>query len=277
MSRNISLIIGDKLVERAMPCPDEYVLPGVKWGDPWRLFTPAYWLAQAWMAEADVKPSTRYRALRGVVEELVFCLLGGYGITAEMATAAYERCWEAGLIEARETRQAAWAYTLGTPMEVGGRHARYRYPNQKSEYLASAMELVLQEPLRVDNGLELRDQLLRMPGVGYKTASWVARNVLDCDEVAILDIHIIRAGRLCGLYNGSDRVEKDYRKMESTFLSFCRELGLRPAVLDCIIWDGMREAGNIPIHALDQTLMALTNRRKSARRESTLRQCRLDI
>ncbi|MHC1699846.1 MAG: hypothetical protein AB9900_02560 [Humidesulfovibrio sp.] len=265
MSRIVSIVIAEKLVERAMPHPDEQLLPSVKWGDPWCLFTPAYWLAQAWMAELDTKPSTRYRARDGVVEELVFCLLGGYGITAEMATAAYDRCRKANLIEARETRQEAWASALSSPLTVGGRSARYRYPNQKSGYLASAMGSILRDPLCMDSGLGLRDQLLRLPGVGYKTASWVARNVLDCDDVAILDIHIIRAGRLCGLFASSDRVEKDYRSMEAKFLSFCQAIGLRPAALDCVIWDGMREAGNLPIRALEQTWTDLANSKKNSR------------
>ncbi|MDZ3993341.1 hypothetical protein PspTeo4_24872 [Pseudomonas sp. Teo4] len=44
------------------------------------------------------------------------------------------------------------------------------------------------------SGRALRDWLLELPGIGYKTASWVARNWLDADDVAILDIHILRAG-----------------------------------------------------------------------------------
>jgi len=277
MNRMVSLVIGEKLVERAMPCPEEQILPGMKWGDPWHLFTPAYWLAQAWMAELDTKPSSCYRARDGVVEELVFCLLGGYGITAEMATAAYERCGGAGLVAARETRQEAWVSVLSAPLVVGGRHLRYRYPNQKSKYLASAMRIVRQEPLRLDSGLGLRDQLLGMPGVGYKTASWVARNVLDCDDVAILDIHIIRAGKLCGLFKDSDRVEKDYCGMEARFLLFCQAMSLRPAVLDCLIWDGMRDAGQLPIRALGRLRIPQANRKKSASGEPTPQQCRLEV
>lgn len=277
MSRLVNIVIGEKLVERTMPLADEYLLPGIKWGDPWCVFTPAYWLALAWMAELDAKPLSRYRARDGVVEELVFCLLGGYGITAEMATAAYDQCTNAGLIENRETRLEAWVSVLSAPLVMGGRNVRYRYPNQKSEYLASVMETVRRESLCMDSGLELRDQLLGMSGVGYKTASWVARNVLDCDDVAILDIHIIRAGKLCGLFKDCDRVEKDYRGMEARFLSFCHAIGLRPAALDCVIWDGMREAGNLPIRALDQTWATLTNRKKIKRGEVVSRQYRLGI
>lgn len=277
MSRMVSIIINEKLVERPMPCPEEQVLPGMKWGNPWCLFTPAYWLAQAWMMGLDTEPSSRYHARDGVVEELVFCLLGGYGITAEMATAAYSMCRESGLIESRETHPKAWVDILSAPLAVGGRHVRYRYPNQKAKYLASAMEIVRKKPLHLDSGLILRDQLLRIPGVGYKTASWVARNVLDCDDVAILDIHIVRAGKLCGLFTDKDRVEKNYRDMESRFLSFCGVLGIRPAALDCIIWDGMREAGTLPLRALDQKSPTLPNQKKTGKQRSVSRQFRLEM
>ncbi|MCM0754812.1 8-oxoguanine DNA glycosylase [Desulfovibrio aminophilus] len=268
MSRVIGIVINEQIVKRIMPCSEEQVLPGIEWGDPWRLFTPAYWLVQAWMAGLDTKPLTKHRACNGVVDELVFCLLGGYGITAEMAMAAYEQCRRAGIIEARETRQEVWADTLNTPLTIDGRYIRYRYPNQKAKYIALAMRIVHNEPLHLESGLMLRDQLLHIPGVGYKTASWVARNVLDCDDVAILDIHIIRAGNLCGLFTKNDRVEKDYRSMECRFLSFCQALGMRPAVLDCVIWDGMREAGNLPIRALNQKCSTLASKKKSGRERS---------
>ncbi|KRA16812.1 hypothetical protein ASD69_08635 [Lysobacter sp. Root604] len=214
------------------------------------VFTPAYWLSQAWMLQMETTGSSSYRAREGLVDELVFCLLGGFGITAELATAAFEACEQTGLIGRREPNPEVWAKTLLEPLEVGGRQVRYRYPNQKAKFLAGAMERIGQLHLEDTHGRAARDQLMQLPGVGYKTASWVVRNVFDSDEVAILDIHLIRAGLLCGLFTRQDRVEKDYLSMEARFLSFSAALGLRPAALDCLIWDGMREAGDLPLQLL---------------------------
>lgn len=251
MSRVVSLLIGERLVEREMHDAGSEVIPGVMWGDPWTPFTPSYWLAQAWMSEIDLKPSRKYSAKHDIIGELGFCLLGGFGITAELATAAYERCWQAGLFSRLETKPEVWRAELSAPLQVGDRMIRYRYPNQKSRFLAAAMEYVRSNELRTDSGLALREQLLNIKGVGYKIASWVARNVLDSDEIAILDIHLIRAGRLCGLFPPEQRVERHYKEMESRFLLFCEKLHIRPAELDLLIWEDMRAAGGLPLQLLD--------------------------
>ncbi len=233
-----------------MPEPDCEVLRGVLWGEPWNLYTPAYWLLQAWIEGLDLHQESRYRAKRGVTEELGFCLLGGFGITAELATAAFERCNEAGLFRRKERNEGAWAQALSEPLLLQGRSVRYRYPNQKARFLASAMQYLQEHSLNCESGPALREQLLTLKGVGYKTASWVTRNVLGSDDVAILDIHLIRAGRLCGLFTESQTVEKHYLEMEHRFLEFSKQLFLRASALDCLIWDHMRAAGSLPLEIL---------------------------
>ena len=42
--------------------------------------------------------------------------------------------------------------------------------------------------------LSLREFLLQLHGIGYKTASWIVRNFTGSDDVAIVDIHLRRAG-----------------------------------------------------------------------------------
>jgi hypothetical protein len=95
-------------------------------------------------------------------------------------------------------------------MNVNGKFIRYRYPRAKAKYLASAMTYLREKSIDVSSGRAMRDSLLPIPGVGPKTAGWVARNYLDADDVAILDIHLIRAGLLCDLFNPNQRIERDY-------------------------------------------------------------------
>lgn len=249
MMRKVTLLVDAVCTERYLPAAWDEVLPGVPWGEPWDVFTPAYWLTQAWMTKLG-EVGTSYRARESVVEELVFCLLGGFGITAELATAAFEACEAEGLIAAREPEAEAWSRVLHQPLCLGDRQVRYRYPNQKAKFLASAMRSVGKLSIDGEDHRAMRDALMNLAGVGYKTASWVVRNVFDSDEVAILDIHLIRAGRLCGIYTPADRVEKHYREMEDRFLQFALALNIRPAALDCLIWDQMREAGSLPLRLL---------------------------
>ncbi len=249
--RTIYVPVNGQAVEVMIPAPELEVVPGVKWGDPWTLFTPAYWLTQAYMSERYREPFADVELSQRIISELGFCILGGFGITAELGTAAYERCLQAGLFQRLEIEETMWADELKRPLLVSNREVKYRYPNQKAKFLASAMSFLRENSLRTESGLELREQLRQIKGVGFKIASWVARNVLDCDDVAILDIHLLRAGRICGLFSSEHRVERDYLEMESLFLEFSRAMAVRPSRLDLLIWEEMREAGTLPQRILE--------------------------
>jgi thermostable 8-oxoguanine DNA glycosylase len=84
-------------------------------------------------------------------------------------------------------------------------------------------------------------------GIGPKTASWITRNWLGCDQVAILDIHIIRAGLLIGLFKVDQKVERDYEAMEARFLAFAKALDVRPSLLDAVMWRSMRKLGRTSV------------------------------
>jgi hypothetical protein len=81
---------------------------------------------------------------------------------------------------------------------------------------------------------------MSLPGIGPKTASWIARNWLDADDVAILDIHIMRVGQVIGLFPLEQTVERHYMALEERFLRFAELLDVRASELDAIIWrDGV--------------------------------------
>lgn len=251
MSQTLHYWVGDAEIRREMPDADIEVIPGVRWGEPCTLFTPAYWLSQFWMGGLDQASQSPYQAHGTLSEEIVFCMLGGYGITAELATAAFEVCRDARLISHFEASADVWMAQLQRPLMVNGKQQKYRYPKQKARYIADAMAHLQKNSLSGFDGRELRDELLKIKGVGPKTAGWVTRNYLDTDEVAILDIHLIRAGQLCGVFTPNQRVERDYFEMEVRFIDFCNALTARPAVLDCLIWGQMRAYGRLVLDALD--------------------------
>ena len=51
----------------------------------------------------------------------------------------------------------------------------------------------------------LRDWLLAIPGIGPKTASWIVRNRTGSSAVAIIDVHILRAGTSAGSVQATAR------------------------------------------------------------------------
>ena len=191
-----------------------------------------------------------YHAHGTLAEEIAFCLLSGHGITAEMARAAFVACQDAGLMDTLSMNALEWAEVLGSPMQIGERKLSYRYPNQKAKFLGDAMRHIQEDRLDMTDGRSLRDSLMEIKGVGPKTAGFIARNFLDTDDVAILDIHIVRAGVLCDLFQPEQKVEKQYFSMESQYIDFCQSMNVRPAVLDCLIWDQMRTFGRFALDAI---------------------------
>ena len=95
--------------------------------------------------------------------------------------------------------------------------------------------------------LALRSALRSLDGVGPKTASWVVRNLLGSDDVAILDVHIIRVCQFIGLFPIRINLSRDYPILEELFLSFARKAGVRPSLLDAVMW---AEARTVPAHRL---------------------------
>jgi N-glycosylase/DNA lyase len=249
MGQVIYGLFRERVRHLSLPAPHTHVRPGLPWGDAAAPFTPAFWAAQVWLA--DLGKSPRYRVGDSLIEEVAVCLLGGFGFRSEVGLAAFRALRTEGLL-APGTAPGTIERALRAPIQVGGRRVRYRFPAQKARYLGGFLRRIDGEPPPAEStdGLALRDWLLSFDGIGLKTASWVARNWLGSDDVAIVDIHIYRAGLLAGFFEPGLTVVRDYRHLEECFVEFAHAIHVRPSELDAVMWDQMRAFQDIPIKLL---------------------------
>lgn len=233
----MTTIVDGKVHRLKLPSPGEPLARGGHWGRFDDLFTPAFWRGQAWQHQL-LGGYEDNRLGHSLSEELAACLLGGFGMPASMGLAAFARLRERGLIfagVAEERLQEA----LTEPLRIDGRARRYRFPRQKAHLLAAALRGL--DALDASIGdRELRDDLTYLSGIGPKTASWIVRNIRGSDAVAILDVHIVRAGRLAGIFPLELTPERHYDRLEARFLVFASDIGVRASVLDALMWDYMR-------------------------------------
>lgn len=243
-TQQVFALRGEEILSCDLPAAHARLLrSGIRWGAAEVPMTPAYWAAQCWMWELE-EPN-HFRLGRSLAEEVLACILGGHGIPAEVGLAAYRRVRPV-LHEdrAKMADEAALRQLLGSPLEVGHRTVRYRFANQKASYIAGAFR----ELEAIDESLpdrELRDRLTELRGFGPKTASWIVRNWRASDEVAILDIHILRAGQQLGIFKEEWRVERHYRLLEGAYLDFATDLGVRASILDSVMWMTVRQLPRI--------------------------------
>lgn len=250
--QKISTVLGGEVRELCLPDPNEKVMPGVLWGAFDQFFTPAYWASQLWMLSDDPSALT-YKLGKTLKEETAACLLGGHGITAEMCLAAYDALRERGLLCQAIVSQEEIAAILKEKLSFGNRFFRYRFPNRKAEFLASALNTLSHETPPIQDHKSFRNWFLQFSGVGLKTASWITRNWLNSTSVAILDIHVVRCGRLCGLFRRDHNPARHYYEMEDLFLDFARRVQADAAKLDVLMWQQMRSAGSICLPMLATT------------------------
>ncbi len=229
---------------------DDEVLPGVIYGVADELLSPAYWALRCKTIEEQKRDFVnRYGSLE---EEVGFCLLGGYGVTVEVATAFFVRLKNIGVfnpnicIEEPEILNA-----LLEPLPIKGRLQRYRFPKQRSKRLSNAMEFLATTPLDLQDAITFRDDLQKISGIGPKTASWITRNWLNSDDVAIIDIHILRAGWAINLFDKKIRLPRDYFSLEKKFLKLAEAIDVRASILDAVIWSDMRTFGSRLLRRLD--------------------------
>jgi len=95
------------------------------------------------------------------------------------------------------------------------------------------------------DAIELRNSFDDVARHRPKTASWTVRNWTNSDEVAILDIHIVRAGVLMNLYDRGETVEKHYLEMEKKFITLAKRMAIPTSDLDALIWSMMRTTPRI--------------------------------
>lgn len=252
--QNGVVFVDAKLYSRDFPDAMSEVLPGVRWGLIEAFPTPAYWAYQVWANDQEPEP-LNYKLGATLAEEIGACLLGGHGIPANVGLAAFAHLKKLGAFEGEVPSEALLQEWLTNPLKIGSRSVRYRFVKQKARYLHSALAALASEGVPPHSGRALRDWLLELPGIGYKTASWIARNWLDADDVAILDIHILRAGALAGFFSPGLTVERHYLQLEAEFLALSKAIEVQPSKLDALMWYQMMSAPTVVRSLLNQAVL----------------------
>ena len=188
-----------------------------------------------------------------IEDELLFCLLGGFGITYEHGRSACNAIRQLKPFSGEwndenlfETITAALMRPQFEPRCMDGSLRRYRFPRQKASVIVKARQWVQSQEQLEEHVVQLgsakarRRFLCECPGVGFKTASWLLRNLGLGDELAIIDIHVLRA--LVGAKRVPDEIQmpRDYELAEEAFLEWCGELGAPSAAFDLFVWHWQR-------------------------------------
>lgn len=240
MTQSLYLRREDQISEVHYPDADAWVMPGVRWGRVERLLTPAFWAYQCAIHQ-DASGPHRFRTGKTLREEFAMCMLAGYGVRAEVGMEAAERLRVEGMLDAGATpTEAEICELLQQPLLIGDRPVRYRFYRTKSKYLAAGLQALKASPPPEDDAMAFRAWFHRLPGIGPKTASFLTRNWLGSDDVAILDIHVVRACQIAGVFPRTIDLTKNYAQLEQRFLDFAKGLGVRASWLDAIMWDDMR-------------------------------------
>ena len=232
-----------------IPGINQELMPGVNWGCFSKLYTPAYWKIQYLLHNQYDEYRIKYRLGENILEEVVACLLGGFGLKSETGLAAFYRLRKKQQIRVGVEYNSIKT-SLSEPFLIGEKSIHYRFHNQKSKYITNFLNRKDLDKIPLNNDLALRSWLMTIDGIGPKTASWITRNFLDSENVAIIDIHIFRAGLLSGLFSHKLDIQKDYFKIEQIFIQFCRALKVQPSKMDALMWLQMKESNRTALKAI---------------------------
>lgn len=185
-------------------------------------------------------------------DELMFCLLGGFGVSYELNRSVYHRIrivapfdgsWTDGALQERLIEELSKQQF--EPAKSDGQPRRYRYPLRKADLLVRARRWLLAHDdlfIRLEaleSERERRCVLCQCPGIGPKTSSWILRNSGLATSLAILDVHVMRVLEAVGRLSDA-RLPRDYERAEDAFLMWCEELDAFPPAFDLFLWEWAR-------------------------------------
>jgi N-glycosylase/DNA lyase len=230
-----------------------------RWGHSHELGSSAYWIDQARRA-----PTSKFNLGETLAEEVIACVVGGYGMPARVGIAGFRALKTANLVRTAPPPSATEVErVLRQPLNLGdGRMVRYRFPTQRAVRVANCLGVLASTPAP-ENPMDLRAWLLRLPGIGPKTASWIVRNHCASSDVAIIDIHVQRAGIAAGFFSSGWLLPRDYALFEAAFLEVARVGRVPAAALDACIWQQLQWLG--------QASALILSRPFDARRRRTMR------
>ena len=211
----------------------------------------------AWRVVGDLYCQAAYPCevveLQAIEDELLFCLLGGFGITFEHGRSAsatirplrpFASDWKDEQLF--ETILRALTQPQFEPRRRDGSLRRFRFPKQKASVILKARQWVRsQDPLdecflQLGNAKDRRSFLNECPGMGFKSASWLLRNLGLGSDLAIIDVHVLRALLNAKRIPDTVRIPRDYEMAEEAFLAWCDELDAPSAAFDLFVWQWQR-------------------------------------
>ena len=166
----------------------------------------------------------------------MFCLLGGSGIRAETARSARQIVLDL-LAENPEATAEAIAERLREPLPGG--LGRYRFPEQRSKYIAASLARLRSEP-PPEEPLELNTYLKGQHGIGPQKAAHIVRNLTGSAEVAIVSAVLVRALTWAGIFRPEWKAQRHYNRYEDAFLQYAEHGDVQPGALDLCIWENAR-------------------------------------
>jgi len=128
-----------------------------------------------------------------------------------------------------------------------------RFPNNKTGYVVSARDFFKNgKGLDIKSRLDTRDVLKtrvwlvkNVKGLGYKEASHFLRNIGFGKDLAILDRHILKNLKRCGVIRKipGSLSRKDYIKIENRMKRFFKKIAIPMEEIDLLFWS--KETGMI--------------------------------
>lgn len=212
---------------------------------------------------ADVEESVarkNYQQMteKEIVHELLICILGSgvrYEIAVSYASAITKGDCLCGISDANSDacmNSVTDVLNNEVVRQWGcGTYKKYRYPVKRSEYIVESIINIYNKYRIITNLLlsgysanDLRREIIQLcPGVGPKQASHFLKNVGYCENLAILDRHIIR---YLEMYDDVSipvgRVSKIdfYEEVEAMFVKTVKRFNYSVSVIDQSMWFVMR-------------------------------------